>query len=53
MKKTNGENPVQFDEVNEGDLYDIKVTRKKVDDTIDYLDQNIKSSASEYYYFEF
>ena len=28
-ERTNRENPVQFDEVNEGDLYDIEVTRKK------------------------
>ena len=27
-EKTNRENPVQFDEVNEGDLHDIEVTRK-------------------------
>ena len=29
-KRTNRGNPVQFDEVNEGDLYDIEVTRKKL-----------------------
>ena len=28
-ERTSKENPVQFDEVNEGDLYDIEVTRKK------------------------
>ena len=39
-ERTNRENPVQFDEVNEGDLYDIEVTRKKVEDAIDELDEN-------------
>merc|ERR1712082_434672 len=39
-EKTNRGNPVQFDEVNEGDLYDIEVTRKKVEDAIDDLDEN-------------
>ena len=39
-KRTNRGNPVQFDEVNEGDLYDIEVTRKRVEDTIDELDEN-------------
>ena len=39
-EKTNRENPVQFDEVNEGDLHDIEVTRKKVEDAIDDLDEN-------------
>ena len=39
-KRTNRGNPVQFDEVNEGDLYDIEVTRKKVEDAIDELDEN-------------
>ena len=28
-KRTKRENPVRFDEVNEGDLHDIEVTRKK------------------------
>ena len=39
-KRTNRENPVRFDEVNEGDLHDIEVTRKKVEDAIDDLDEN-------------
>jgi len=39
-EKTNRENHVQFDEVDEGDLYDIEVTRKKVEDAIDELDEN-------------
>ena len=39
-KRTNRGNPAQFDEVNEGDLYDIEVTRKKVEDAIDELDEN-------------
>ena len=39
-ERTSKENPVQFDEVNEGDLYDIEVTRKKVEDAIDELDEN-------------
>ena len=39
-ERTNRGNSVQFDEVNEGDLYDIEVTRKKVEDAIDELDEN-------------
>ena len=39
-ERTNRENPVRFDEVNEGDLHDIEVTRKKVEDAIDELDEN-------------
>ena len=39
-KRTSRENPVPFDEVSEGDLYDIEVTRKKVEDAIDELDEN-------------
>ena len=39
-ERSSRKNPVQFDEVNEGDLYDIEVTRKKVEDAIDDLDEN-------------
>ena len=38
-ERTSRQNPVQFDEVNEGDLYDIEVTRKKVEDAIDEIDE--------------
>merc|ERR1712105_130900 len=45
-ERTSRQNPVQFDEVNEGDLYDIEVTRKKVEDAINELDEN--SAAGPY-----
>ena len=39
-ERSNRENPVQFDEINEGDLSDIEIDRKSVEDAIDDLDEN-------------
>ena len=39
-ERSNIKIPIQFDEVNEGDLFDIEIDRKCVEDAIDDLDEN-------------
>ena len=39
-EKSNRENPQLFDDSNEGDLVDIEIDRKSIEDAIDELDEN-------------